>query len=192
MKYYDIDQYSDEYWKLRCGLITASNFKHMMSAKTSLGYKKIIYTAAYERHTGETPETFKNEWMKRGNELEPVARDAYSAETFNVVENGGFFIKDKAGASPDGRIDDGLLEIKCPAFNTHIDYLKGGKLPSTYKYQVHGQMYVSDRQWCEFVSFCPGLRMFIVRVKRDDKICQEIELRLAEAEQEITEIMSLL
>jgi len=75
----------------------------------------------------------------------------------------------EAGASPDGLIgEDGLLEIKCPLAHTHVGYLREGVLPPKYIPQVQGQLWVTGRQWCDFVSYHPELKIMIVRVERDD------------------------
>jgi putative phage-type endonuclease len=177
MKYYDIDQNTDEWFSLRLGRFTTSTFKNLFAAKTTQAYNKEINRVVFETLTGKQPESFSNDYMLRGHELEPLAREAYEAKTFNLVSNGGFFTLDEMiGSSPDGLIgDDGLLEIKCPAFNTMIEYLLKQKLPTEYYYQVHGQMYVTGRQWCDFVAYHPDLPMMVIRIDRDETVIKEIE-----------------
>lgn len=183
MIHHNVIQNSDDWFKIRSGKFTASSFGDLFAAKSTLTYEKAIFKVAYERIVGETPESFSNEWTDRGHELEPLARDAYEVETFNLVEDAGFFeLNDWVGCSPDGLISqDGMIEIKCPAYNTFIRYINSGKLPSTYFYQVHGQMYVTGRQWVDFVAYHPPFKPFILRVERDEKVCHEIEAALTEA-----------
>ena len=182
-KFHNILQNSDEWFQLRKGLFTASTFKDLFSAKTTKSYEKAIYKPVYERLTNESPESFSSEYMERGHELEPLANDAYEMETFNSVENGGFFtLGEWIGASPDGLIgNDGLIEIKCPAYNTMINYLLTKKLPSIYKLQVHGQLYVTGREWCDFMAYHPKLKPLIIRIDRDEVIIKEIENKLLES-----------
>jgi putative phage-type endonuclease len=187
MIFTDCIQNSDEWFELRKGKFTASTFKDLFYAKApTKGYYDTIYQVVFERLTGESPESFQNGYMKRGQELEPEARKWYEYETFNLVDNGGFCqpenLKDWVGASPDGLIsNDGLLEIKCPAYSTMIEYMLKKELPSIYYYQVHGQMYCTDRKWCDFVAYHPKLTPFITRIERNEQVIKEIETKLIES-----------
>ena len=194
MIHHNVIQNSDDWFKIRSGKFTASSFGDLFAAKSTLTYEKAIFKVAYERLIGETPESFSNEWTDRGHELEPLARDAYEVETFNLVEDAGFFeLNDWVGCSPDGLVgQDGMIEIKCPAYNTFIRYINSGKLPSTYFYQVHGQMYVTGHQWVDFVAYHPPFKPFILRVERDEKVCQEIESALTEAIEKAKKIIEKL
>lgn len=181
--YHNIHQNTEEWFNLRLGRFTASTFKDLFMGKTTKGYEKAIYKPVYEKLTNESPESFSSEYMERGHELEPLAKDCYEQETFNLVSNGGFFsIGEWIGASPDGLIDDdGILEIKSPAYNTMINYLITEKLPSIYKWQVHGQLYVTGRQWCDFMAYHPKLKPLIIRIERDELLIKELEDKLFES-----------
>lgn len=181
--YHNIEQNTDEWYQMRLGRFTASTFKDLFMGKTTKGYEKGIYKPVFERLTGESPESFSSEYMERGHEMEPFAVDNYEMETFNGTSNGGFFtLGDWIGASPDRLVGDkGILEIKSPAFNTHINYLLSGKLPKIYEYQVQGQLYVTGREWCDFMSFHPKMKNLIIRVNRDEKIIKDIESKLIES-----------
>lgn len=181
--FYDVEQNSEEWMQLRLGKFTASSFKQLFAAKSTLDYRKCINQVVYEILTGEQPESFSNQYMERGHELEPIAREIYSMKTFNDIDNGGFFELNKyVGCSPDGLIgDNGLIEIKCPSFNTMIEYLENKTLPNEYKYQVHGQLFVTGREYCDFMAFHPKLKPFILRIGRDEAMCAQIDLALKEA-----------
>jgi putative phage-type endonuclease len=189
-----IDQNTEQWLDLRRGKFTASSIKHLFSKPTTAAYEKAIYSVAFERLTGQSPESFSNEWMQRGHELEASARMHYELTTGNSVEDGGFVEMDEwVGCSPDGLVDDdGLLEIKCPVFNTHMNYLMNGKLPSTYKWQVHSQIWITDRKWCDFMSYYPGLKEFIIRVNRDDALIAELEKAVESAKAEVEQIIKKL
>ena len=176
MTYYNVEQNTDEWLNLRKGKFTASSFKDLFMEKTTQGYQNAIYKVAFERLTDESPESYTNEWMQRGTELEPEARTWYEFENNIVVNNGGFIeYNDWIGASPDGLIgEDGLLEIKCPKYTTMMNYLIDKKLPNMYYYQVHGQLLVSDRQWCDFICYHPKLPRFVLRIERDKEVDKEI------------------
>jgi predicted phage-related endonuclease len=181
--FHDIEQGTDEWLSLRMGRFTASTFNDLTASKSTLTYQKAINKVVFERLTGESPESFKSEYMERGNELEPLARERYELESFNDVKNGGFFsLGEYIGASPDGLVnDDGINEFKCPSFNTMINYLLKKELPSEYKYQVQGQLFVTGRKWCDFMAYHPKLKPLIIRVERDDIIIKEIQSLLVEA-----------
>lgn len=180
---YKVEQNSDEWFALRRGKFTASTFKDLFMGENTQGYKDAIYKVAFERLTNTSPESFTNEYMQRGNELEPEARAWYEFEkNVEVIKAGFFEYNDWIGASPDGLVgDSGLIEIKCPKFSTMMDYLIKKELPKTYFHQVHGQLLVTDRQWCDFLAYHPSLPKFVLRVERDKKIDDEILDKLFEA-----------
>jgi putative phage-type endonuclease len=189
-----IDQNSDEWFALRRGKFTASTFKDLFMGKDTQGYKDAIYRVAFERITNTSPESFTNEYMQRGTELEPEARAWYEFEKETDVLSAGFFeYNDWIGASPDGLIgDSGLIEIKCPKFSTMMDYLIKKELPKTYYYQVHGQLLVTDREWCDFVAYHPALPKFVLRIERNKEVDKEILDKLFKAIKEVEQIINKL
>lgn len=194
MIWHHIEQNSEAWDKLRIGKFTASSFGDLFSGKSTLTYKKAINEVAFGILTGDAPENFTNQWMERGHEIEPLAKSEYEMLTFNTVQPGGFFeLNEFVGASPDGVIDeDGLLEIKCPAANTVIEYLLKKELPSIYFWQVHGQMYVSGRKWVDFMAFHHKLKPLIVRVKRDETVIKQLETELDVAIKNVKTILKLI
>lgn len=179
----DINQNTDEWMGLRRGRFTASTFGDLFSAKSTAKYQNAINKVVFERVTGTSPESFVNEYMERGHELEPHAREFYELTNLVKVTNGGFWtIGEHVGASPDGMVGkDGILEIKCPSYSVMINYLMDGRLPQQYVHQVQGQLYVTGRKWCDFVAYHPFLKVLTVRVERDKDIIKETEIKLKEA-----------
>jgi len=49
------------------------------------------------------------------------------------------------------------------------------KLPTQYKQQVHGQLWVTGRKWCDFMAYHPEFEPFIIHVKRDDDYIKKLE-----------------
>lgn len=191
---YKVEQNSDEWFALRRGKFTASTFKDLFMGENTQGYKDAIYKVAFERLTNTSPESFTNEYMQRGTELEPEARAWYEFEkNVEVIKAGFFEYNDWIGASPDGLVgDSGLIEIKCPKFSTMMDYLIKKELPKTYFHQVHGQLLVTDRQWCDFIAYHPSLPKFVLRVEREKKIDDEILDKLFRAIKEVEKIITKL
>lgn len=116
--------------------------------------------------TGREPadEIFQgNEATRRGQELEPVARRAYELRFAKCAPPSDFEAHPEhiwLGATPDGLIgEDGLLEIKCPMHKTHEE------VPPHYMAQVQGQLEITGRTWCDFVSWRPD-RMVVIHVPR--------------------------
>lgn len=184
MKWHDIQQNTPEWLELRRGKFTASSFKDLFAKETTATYEKAIYKVVYERLTNDGIENeFKSDYMKRGQELEAEAIRTYELETFNKTSNAGFFERNEwVGASPDALVGtEGLIEAKCPAFNTMINYLLKKTLPSEYYYQVHGQLFVTGRKWCDFLAYHPSLKTIIIRIERDEGVCGIIETKLNES-----------
>jgi hypothetical protein len=92
-----------------------------------------------------------------------------------LVDVPGFMFAEEllVGASLDGLCSgEGSLEVKCPDSVTHLEYLREGRLPPAYVPQVTHNLWVSGRQWLDFVSFDdrfpPALQFFHIRVMRKD------------------------
>ena len=194
LKYYDIEQGSDGWFELRFGLITSSHFADIMAysisrkgdfddlAKWGEGAKKYAIRVALERITGKRIDTFSNDWMKQGNELEPVARLKYECKTFQLVKNGGLFIDGEFATSPDGLINGGGIEIKCVAQNTHYNVIESEFYDTKYKWQVQGQMLIADLGYVDFVSYCPDYpsesELFIYKIERNNIQLEQLTKRL--------------
>lgn len=187
MQIINCQQGTDKWLKARLGIPTASNFSKIITTKgeRSDTFRSYAFQVSSEILTTEQEETYKNEYMQRGNDLEDEARQEYQEETLNLVEEIGFVKHDCYGYSPDGFIgENGILEIKCPKQNTHMKYLYDDSLPSTYKAQVQGGLLATGRKWCDFVSYNPnfieGKQLLVVRVERDDGFIKSLEKALTE------------
>jgi len=180
------EQGSFEWLAARLGIPSASMFAKIVTTKGawSTSADTYINQLVAERLTGEREEVFQSHHMIRGTELEPDARDLYSLMTNSEVIEVGFCLHDTlaAGCSPGGLIgEDGGLEIKCPAPSTHVEYLRGGVLPSKYKQQVMGCLWITGREWWDFVSYHPTMKPLIVRVERDEEYIAALETCVTKA-----------
>jgi putative phage-type endonuclease len=185
------DQRTDDWYAARCGKATASRFKDAIAALKSgapaQAQRDYLTELVVERLTQQPIQRFQNAAMTWGTEQEPAARAAYERVTGTSVEETGFIAHDilLAGCSPDGLVDwDGLVEIKCP-WNTavHIETLLNG-MPADHIPQVQGQMWITGRQWCDFVSFDPRmpaeLQLHVQRINRDPAYVADLERRVTE------------
>ncbi len=185
-----VAQRTDEWYEARLGKATASRFKDIM-AKTQAGVpaagrRNYAAQLLVERLTGQQAERFKTSSMDWGTDTEELARTTYLLRTGNTVDEVGFIEHSflMAGASPDGLIgDDGTIEIKCYNTANHIAALRTGTMPKEHIPQVQGQLWITGRQWCDFVSFEPTLpanaQLFIQRVRRDDEYIEKLEVEVA-------------
>jgi len=167
------EQGTPEWLKSRLGCPSGSGFDKLITAagKPSTQAESYINQLIAELITGETTYVHTTEAMQRGTDLEPMAREFYSLASGNTVNETGFCKHDRmeCGVSPDGLIStDGGLEIKCPTPSWHVSYLRAGKLPTKYKQQVMGCMWITERQWWDFMSYHESMPALIVRVERDD------------------------
>lgn len=205
MIHFDHPQGSPEWLASRCGVASASRFAAIMATiKTGEAAERRNYRTdlVVERLTGKPLETFTTNAMKQGIEREPLARVAYETRTGNMVEQVGFCRHDVllAGASPDGLIDEeGGLEIKCPERSAHLRYLQQDMEPPEYTWQIQGGMWITSRQWWDFVSYNPDfpqhLQLIVRRIKRNEeaikKLAAEVVKFLAEVDAEVERVSNL-
>lgn len=174
-----------EQWLLdRLGHVTASKADCVLAGKETAKRQGYIIQLVTERLTGQVQDSFSNSAMAWGTEQEPVARAVYQSTLAGdlFVEETGF-VKHPTiewlGASPDGLVGDGLVEIKCPNSTTHVEYLMEAKVPVKYKPQMLVQMLCTQRKWCDFVSFDPrlpeDLQLFVVRFEPKQEELDKIE-----------------
>lgn len=183
-----IEQRSPEWFAQRAGKVTASAVYKVM-AKTKTGYSadRDNYQAqlVVERLTGQPARSYSNAAMEWGIEQEANARAAYEAHNGTLVQEVGFiqhpFIE-MCGASPDGIVGEGLIEIKCPETATMIEMLLNRKIPDKYLKQMQLQMRCTDKKWCDFVVYDPRMperiQLLIIRVERDDELIGEMEAEI--------------
>ncbi len=127
--------------------------------------------------------------LQRGIALEDTALAAYEAHSGLMVRRSGFLSHDAlmVGCSLDGHVGadvKGIVEIKVPKSTTHLGYLLGGDVPEEYVPQGLHNLWVSEAEWLDFVSFDDRFRsprdLFIVRTRREDVdlVAYELAVRL--------------
>ena len=197
-----MEQRTDAWFDARLGKVTASRVADVMArTKTGMSASRQAYLdqLVVEIITGTRADSFSSTAMQWGVDTEPLARAAYEARIGELVDETGFHVHpriEQSGASPDGLIGEGLIEIKCPSPTTHIEYLVSKKVPTKYVHQMQWQMACLGRPWCDFLSYDPRmpreLQMFLVRVDRDDvhikALETEVEVFLDELNQRVTQL----
>jgi len=135
--------------------------------------KKYAVNIAIEQITGiAIPSDYSNAHMQRGHEQEPIARMMYEDDTFCDVSEGGFFMSDFVGCSPDGLVDeDGAIEIKSVIATTQYATVKRQSLDPTYKWQCVGNLKFTGRDWLDYVSYCSEFpedkQLFVHRLNKE-------------------------
>ena len=165
-------QNSDEWFAAKVGIPSSSQFSAILAGRDSGAFmtrRTYMHKLAGERITGKPAENFRGAAMDRGHAMEAEARSLYEFTNSVTVEQVGFIKNHGAGASPDALVgDDGLLEIKTAAPHVLIGHIEAGKFPTEHFAQVEGQMWVSERQWCDLLIYWPGMAPFQARAARDD------------------------
>lgn len=180
-----------EWTEMRRGRVTASRFGDIMTeprsaadkargamSATAKGYLMELVASTI---TGQDKVGGKSAAMDRGIDKESDAIDRYMVTKFVDVEKGRMLLKmgTLISATPDGFVEEdemgpGLIEVKCPESKTHLETFMTKELPEDYLEQVHGQMWVAGRTWCDFVSFDDRfplpMQLVVIRVERDNDL----------------------
>jgi predicted phage-related endonuclease len=210
------EQRSPEWFSERAGCITASRMNDVMAftigeGKWKSGPRKgqdkvsmplkartdYVLQLAAERLTGKSRKQIKAKALEYGKEMEPFAVAAYEARIGDFIEEAGFIkhpLYEFIGASPDfliGFVGGG--EIKCPeSSEVHLETLLTG-LPSEHIEQIQGGLWVTGRQWWEFISFHPDFpiesQLYVERIKRDEEYIAKMEIACLSLENEVRAIV---
>jgi len=186
MRILGYEQGSQAWLDSRLGCPSGSGFDKLVTStgKPSTSAEGYINQLIAEKLIGRSTEVKVTEWMQRGTELEPLARNFYELASGNEVQEIGFCKADEleTGVSPDGLIaGDGALEIKCPSPQVHVSYLRGDKLPTKYVQQCQGVLWICEREWLDFVSYNELMPALIVRVYRDQDFIKALETEVTKA-----------
>lgn len=182
---HEMEQGTPEWFAIRAGIPTASEFDAVMAkgvkgapSKTRRTY---LLKTVGERLTGQPGDSYSNAHMERGRLMEAEALAAYCLLTDAEVIRVGFILDAelRAGCSPDALVgDDGMVEIKTKLPHLQLALLLDGDMPSEHVAQVQGALAISGRSWCDFVSYWPGLPIFIKRIERDEDYIAELRVAI--------------
>lgn len=191
-------QGSDEWLAARCGLITASEMKLLLTPTLKLANnektRSHIYELLAQRITGHVEPHYISDDMLRGIDDETEARMLYTKHHAPVREV-GFVTNDKwgftLGYSPDGLIGPEVAPIggiECKSrrqkyqVQTIIENVIGETVPADYLLQHQTGMLVAELSWLDFISYSGGLPMAVIRIYPDDKVQDAILDAASEAE----------
>jgi putative phage-type endonuclease len=199
----NVNQGSREWLEMRLGKVTASRVSDVLSKGRGSAPSKIaesyMMELIAERLTGMAKPFFENEAMRWGTETEPQARAMYEINNdfVNVDEVAFIELNEFIGVSPDGLIgDNGMLEIKCPNTTTQIKRALSDDYSADYKAQIQMQLWVSGREWCDFVSFDPRLNCdasyLQQRVYRDENFIKNMSEKTEQFIEKMNELLTKL
>jgi predicted phage-related endonuclease len=198
IRYYpDLVQGTEEWLQARCGLLTASEMKLILTPTLKMANNKEerahLYELLAQRITKHVEPHYVSDDMLRGQVDEIEARAIY-AEHYAPVEEVGFITNDKwgftIGYSPDGLVGKGGL-IECKSrrakfqVQTIIECVRTGEVPPEYLLQIQTGLLVSEREWCDLVSYSGGLPMVPIRAYPDPEVQQAILTAAAEFEERL-------
>jgi hypothetical protein len=194
IEHFDCEQNSPEWYRVRLGLPTASEFGTVLAkgkdGGASLTRKKYLHQLAAEIITGEPGENYTNSYMERGKLQEAEARRLYAFVHDAEPERIGFIKNGPKGCSPDALIgSNGLLEIKTRTGHLQVELLLLDRFPPEHRAQVQGALWVSERDWCDLAVYSPGLPLWVGRSYRDDGYIANLAGAVAQFNEELAEIV---
>jgi hypothetical protein len=178
----ELVQGSEEWHAARCGIPTASEMHLLVTptlkAASNDKERAHMWELLGQRITQHVEPRYISDDMLRGHEVEIDATELY-ARTYAPIERVGFVTNDKwgftIGYSPDALVGaDGLVECKSRnqklQIRTLVDFVSADTIDPDFCIQVQTGLLVSERKWCDLISYCGGLPMATVRVYPDEKI----------------------
>jgi len=193
MKIHTFDQGSAQWEEIRKGKITASQFANLITPSNlkisnSVSAHKTISKIIASKIAFRDSDSFETYSMANGIECEPRARFLYQEIYHKKVKEVGF-IEDEtgyAGFSPDGLIDDGMIEIKTQCQKEHF-YCKLYGFDcwlSKYKPQILFSMAINNEiQWCDCISYNEDFKdtankIIVHRYYRDEEEIAKIRIAI--------------
>jgi len=199
MRVLNHEQRTDAWYEARIGVPTASSFGRIITStgKRAASADSYVDELVAEKLTGQSKFIPVSAAMQYGIDTEPKAREYYEFMYDCKVSEVGLCLHDsiEAGASPDGLIDgtDGILEIKCPQPHTMVKYWrefnKKERMPIEYVAQVQGQLWITNKKWCDFLCYAENIKPLLIRVERDEDFIGELEALVFDAVESINQMV---
>lgn len=175
---YDCEQGSEDWFRARMGIPTASEFGTVLAPRAGSEGKMrrtYLHKLAGEIITGEPMERYGNAHMDRGHEMEAGARSLYAFMSDADPTQIGFLRNGQKGCSPDSLIGDaGMLEIKTKLPHLLIDCILKDDFPAEHKAQCQGALWVAEREWVDIAVYWPRMPLFVKRAYRDEEYISKL------------------
>lgn len=181
--YPDMVQGSEEWIAARCGVLTASEMKLIITPSTLKPAKNDkasahLYEILAQRITKYVEPRYISEDMLRGTEDELEARELYDRHYASVQEV-GFITNDQwgftLGYSPDALVgDDGMIECKSRRQKFQVETIIYGVPAEEHILQIQTGLLITGRKWLDYVSYSGGMPMAVIRVLPDQEVMDAI------------------
>lgn len=175
---YDCEQGSEDWFRARMGIPTASEFGTVLAPRAGSEGKMrrtYLHKLAGEIITGKPMERYGNAHMERGHEMEAEARSLYAFMSDADPTQIGFLRNGQKGCSPDSLIGDaGMLEIKTKLPHLLIDCILKDDFPAEHKAQCQGALWVAEREWVDIAVYWPRMPLFVKRAYRDEEYISKL------------------
>lgn len=190
MKIHQCEQRTEEWFAVRAGKMTASNAQAI--AANGKGLETYIYSLLAEKFS-KNKESYTNDDIERGVELEEYARMTYEIEREKVSLVGFIERNEYSGCSPDGLVGkDGGVEIKCPNDTNFFKMLVLGEtgIETKYVWQVQMCLLITGRKWWDIVFYNQNFEknLIIIRIYPDKKKQEKLLSGLDSGEKLIREM----
>lgn len=196
MEVFPFEQGSPEWFEVRRGIPTASEFAVVMRDKgrsddgTSLTRTKLLYRLAAEIITGDPCQSYSNAHMDRGKSQEDEARSLYAFLNDDPLQQVGFIKNGPKGASPDSLVGErGGLEIKTKLPELQIETLLKDEFPPAFLAQCQGNIWVCERDWWDLAVYAPRLPLFAKRVYRDEAYIKKLGSAVDRFNEELAQVV---
>lgn len=193
----NILQGTEEWLKLRLGILTGTKFAGLVTPLGKVSEAKAVDSVRFNLLAERIQQRIEPEYlsydMERGSVLEEYARKIYSEEVAEVKEAG--FITNSTlgfnvGFSPDGLVgSDGMIEMKSRLAKYTLKTLLSGVTPSEFVLQCQVGLFVSGRDWIDYISYTPGIPLAIVRNVPCPKMQGAIKAAAEATELEVTKLL---
>ncbi len=173
IKYYpEVLQGSEEWFAVRCGVLTASEMENIITPKKLEPSKQAqahMFELLAQRVNSFVEPSYISNDMLRGQEDEPLARAAYE-KRWGGTKVMGFVTNNKwgftLGCSPDWLVnDDGGAQCKSRCQALQMETIVTGEVPDKAMLQIQTELLVTERKWWDYVSYSGGMVMKKIRVE---------------------------
>lgn len=175
-----VEQGTPEWHRSRAGVVTASKAHLLLMGRKTQGRATYMDSLLGAIATGRLPDEVNAKTLQWGKDYEEEARQAYSGQTFEIVNDTGFIFQDdsmRAGISPDGLIQDKPkgLELKCPfSSGVFMAFAGRGEIKKEEVAQYQFSLLVTEFDTWGFAKYDPRnincKKLHFIEVERDEKM----------------------
>lgn len=191
----DLIQGSEEWLQARCGMLTASGVKLILTPTLKEASndkaRAHVWEMASQRISNFVEMQYVSDDMMRGQGDEVLAKALYT-QRYAPVGDMGFITNDHwgftIGFSPDGLVgEDGFIECKSRRQRFQVETIVQNVCPFEHMLQIQTSYLVSGRKWCDYVSYSAGLPMAVIAVPPDHEMQDAIVRAATKFEAQVAE-----